>query len=189
VNPLEISGFIFGIAGVYLTLKEHIWCFPVGLLNVIISLFLFYEQQLYADALQQIVYILLLSYGWHEWLNGKRDEGLPVTTVSLRLWAGVILTFAGATLVLGYILQEYTNASFPWLDSGASSASFIAQWMIARKKIENWLIWMLVNIVYIGIYINKNLILYALLFGLYFILSIWGYREWRKQLTPEVHAV
>src|SRR4051812_42910496 len=74
MNAMEIAGFIFGVAGVYLTLRENVWCFPVGLINVLLSLFLFYGQKLYADALQQAVYIILLTYGWWQWLHGENKN-------------------------------------------------------------------------------------------------------------------
>ncbi len=184
MNTLEFVGFITGIAGVYLQLKERVWTFPVGLLNVCISLFLFFDQRLYADALQQSVYIVLLSYGWYMWIrkDGHRQVALHISRSSVRegqLLAGITFAFA---MTLGYILHRYTDAALPWLDAAATSASFAAQWLVARKKIENWLIWIPVNIIYICIYIAKDLWLYSVLFSVYLLLAIWGYMEWRKSL-------
>lgn len=183
MNWLEITGFAFGIAGVWLTLKENVLCFPIGLGNVLLSLFLFYQQKLYADAFQQIVYIVLLSYGWLSWLkkNGLNKE-LLVSVSNKRLLYMCFLAFAFCTVVLGTLLSKFTDATFPWLDSAATSLSFVAQWMIAKKKIENWLIWMLVNVMYISIYIYKDLWLYSLLFFIYLLLAISGYINWKKHL-------
>ena len=74
MSVIELIGFVFGIAGIWLTIKESAWCFPVGLINVIVSLILFFEQKLYSDVIQQLVYILLLSYGWYKWISGKGFE-------------------------------------------------------------------------------------------------------------------
>jgi nicotinamide mononucleotide transporter len=92
------------------------------------------------------------------------------------------IAFILSTLLLGTLLSKFTDASLPWLDSAATSLSFVAQWMIAKKKIENWLIWIVVNLMYIGIYAVKDLWLYCVLFFVYLLLAINGYLTWRKQL-------
>ena len=181
MNTLEIVGFVSGFAGVFLTVKKNKWCFPIGLINVIVSCYLFYENRLFADSLQQLVYIPLLIVGWLNWnknLNEefivqrlKRNEGILYLSSSL---------FIG--ILLGYILKTYSNASFPWIDSMATAASFLAQYLIAKKKIENWIIWIAVNIVYITIYIQKDLQLYSVLYGVYLLLAIQGFYQWRKHL-------
>ena len=181
---LEITGFICGIAGVFLTIKENPWCFPIGIANVTLSLFLFYGQQLYADALQQIVYVVLLTFGWYKWLHGDIDsEQVKISSSSNSLLLICLLFWIGGSFTLGYLLANYTNASTPWPDSAATVLSFIAQWMVAKKKIENWLLWLVVNITYIAIYLYKDLSLYALLFTVYFCLAIWGYMQWKKELN------
>ena len=187
MNWLEIIGFICGIAGIVLTLKENFWCFPVGLVNVILSMFLFYTQQLYADTLQQLVYIILLFYGWYRWVNGdSNSKRIPITLSSIKLLICCFLVWLGATALLAILLTQYTNASAPWPDSAATSLSFIAQWMVAKKKLENWLLWIAVNILYIAIYLYKDLNLYALLFAIYLGLAIWGYIQWKKEMKAHV---
>ena len=182
MNIIEIVGFITGVLGIYLTLKEKIWCFPIGIINVLLSMVLFFSQNLYADALQQIVYLILLIYGWLKWFSNTKDKEIKISKLYIREIVFLLIIACFTSLLLGYILAQYTDASFPWLDSSATSISFVAQWIIAKKKIENWIFWMIVNITYIGIYLNKNLYLYSLLFLVYFILAIWGYLEWKKQL-------
>ena len=186
MSTLEIAGFIFGVIGVWLTLHENVWCFPIGLANVILSLFLFFQQKLYADALQQLVYIVLLSYGWFAWLRkNEAQQDLKISVSNNRLLWICTIAFILCTVVLGELLSNFTDATFPWLDSAATALSFVAQWMIAKKKIENWLIWIVVNILYIGIYLYKDLWLYSVLFSIYLILAISGYIRWRKKLKPE----
>ncbi len=188
---LEIAGFLFGVAGVWLTIKQHWACFPVGLVNVSISLFLFWQQKLYSDTLQQGVYIVLLVYGWYKWrsLIEKTESrpGLMSSNMKMYLFPAVVmLAFA-----MGFIFDTYTDADVPYLDATATSMSFAAQFLIARKKIENWIIWMVVNMLYIGIYSYKGLYLYTALFFIYLILAVIGYRDWklamRVSAKPGLH--
>ena len=179
---LEIIGFITGAWGVYLTLKERLLCFPVGLANVLISLYLFYYQKLYADAIQQVVYIFLLSYGWSQWKRGTADsDQIRISRSSLSFFLLSISAGAVIAIALGYLLEVYTDATFPWIDSCATAAAFVAQWFVAKKKIENWILWIIVNITYISIYAYKGLWFYVLLFVIYLLLSFWGYRRWKKE--------
>lgn len=190
MTALEITGFIFGVAGVWLTIRENIWCFPAGLVNVIVSAFLFFDQKLYSDVLQQLVYIVLLSYGWINWRKKiytteqptLLPEELPVSRSSPKMLFNCLLAIAALTYIMGTLFKWYTDASVPYWDALATSMSFTAQWLVAKKKIENWLMWMDVNILYTGIYIYKELYLYVILFAIYFILAVAGYYRWKKML-------
>ena len=189
LSPVEIAGFIFGIAGVWLTIKEHWLCFPVGLVNVTISLFLFLDQKLYSDTLQQGVYIILLIYGWYRWKYPVKTErprvGYANNESRLALAGICLITAAG----LGVFFDRFTDAEVPYLDAAATALSFGAQYLIAKKKIENWWLWIIVNIMYIGIYIYKDLYLYSILFLVYLLLAFQGLYSWRKALShqkPEI---
>lgn len=204
MSTLEIIGFLFGVGGVWLTIKESPFCFPVGLVNVIASSFLFFYQKLYADVLQQIMYVVLLCYGWYAWttekslsqkstVNSQQHEDVSlksqtfyITTSSPRLLFNCIFVIASSTYVLGTILKWYTAASVPYWDALATCMSFTAQYLVARKKIENWMIWMDVNVLYVGIYLYKGLYLYTILFAIYFVLAVIGYLKWKKELNPVV---
>jgi nicotinamide mononucleotide transporter len=185
MEPLEITGFIFGVAGVWLTSRGSIWCFPVGLVNVIVSLFLFYGHQLYSDSLQQAVYIFLLSYGWYQWTQGKTGNDLPVKNIKVTDLGYLLLSGGILTLALGSIFSTYTKADLPWIDAAATSLSFIAQFLIARKILENWILWIIVNIVYISVYLYKDMHLYAILFAIYLILAVYGYFSWKRTMIND----
>jgi nicotinamide mononucleotide transporter len=180
---VEWVGFVFGILGIYLGIKEKILYFPVSLVNVFVSLYIFYHQGLYADVIQQIVYISLLSYGWARWLNGvKPNANMPVTHASKKMILGLLLGIIVLTAGMGYFFEQNTNASLPYWDALATSLSFAAQYLLAEKKIENWLVWIDVNIIYIGIYVYKGLNLYAILFFIYLVMAIIGYFRWQNHL-------
>ncbi len=181
MSVIELIGFVFGIAGIWLTIKENSWCFPVGLINVIVSLILFFEQKLYSDTIQQLVYILLLSYGWYKWISGKDfEKDLEISFSNKKLLLILLLISISFSIATGAIFKKYTDASLPYWDATATALSFVAQWMIAKKKIENWILWIVANVMYIGIYIYKDLYLYAFLFLIYLILAIKGLMEWKK---------
>lgn len=190
MDYLELAGFISGIGGVWLTARHNVWCFPVGLINVLISIWLFYCQNLYADVLQQAVYIVLLIYGWFKWFNNTSSfESTGISRLSTKgiISLSIIMTFFA--LLLGALLGNYTQASYPRLDSLATSMAFTAQFLVARKKIENWLLWIPVNLIYISIYFLKDLPLYAILSAVYLLLAIIGYSKWLKTMKLQNSTV
>lgn len=185
IIQLEILGFISGVIGVWLTMKKNIWCFPIGLINVIISLYIFLKQALYADSLQQAVYIPLLIYGWIKWNDPEKNQHKPITRLDSRGLLTLLFIVAASTFLLATTLQNFTNAQKPWLDSFATSTAFAAQYLIARKKIETWILWMIVNLIYISIYVSNALYLYVVLFTIYGILSVLGWKSWSEELKTE----
>lgn len=185
MDPFEIIGFVFGVAGVWLTGRGSVWCFPVGLVNVSVSLVLFFNQKLYSDAVQQAVYIVLLSYGWYRWSHGQTGSNLPVRHLGWRNSLLLSLTVMAVASSMGYFFDTFTDADFPYVDALATALSFAAQYLIARRIIENWLIWMVVNMMYIGIYMMKDLKLYTVLFAVYLMLAVYGWWQWRTMIRNQ----
>ena len=187
---LEIFAMLTGLAGVWLTIKENIWCFPVGIVNVTLFAWHFFTPgiQLYADALLQCIYVLLLFYGWLNWAekNNKKEKLSPVKITIVTAIKVAIASIIGA-VILAFFLQKYTNASYPWLDSILTCSSLAAQWMIAKKKIENWVVWIVVDIIYIPLYIVKHLPLTAFLYFIFLVLAIIGYQDWKKNISYREH--
>lgn len=178
---LEIAGLVTGIISVWLTVRQNILCFPTGIINVLIYAFLFSSNgiRLYADAFLQIVYLILLIYGWIRWKKNKIEINFPISINSfflIRLLVFCIPLF----LILGLFLVNYTNASLPWLDALLTVISLAAQWMIAKKMIENWILWIVVNTIYIPMYIYKGLHLTSILYFIFLLLAIKGFGEWKK---------
>jgi nicotinamide mononucleotide transporter len=189
MGSLEIIGFITGIIGVWLTVRNNLLCFPVGLINVSLSLWLFLSEKLYADALQQAVYFALLVYGWWQWSRKSQADNLarPVTPLKPVEWYITVFSALGMTVLLGFLLDNFTDASLPWLDSFATSLAFIAQYLVARRKLENWYLWLAVNGIYILIYATKNLQLYMLLSIVYMVLAWIGLKQWKQDMEAN-HA-
>ena len=185
ITWIEIAGTLFGILGVVLTIKQNIFCFPAGIINVSLYAYLFFVSKLYSDAVLQIIYIILLVYGWMQWKNKTASSELPVSKTERGLLFVLLTTGAGAAFFLGTFLHNKTDASLPYLDAATTVMSLIAQWMIAKKKIENWILWIAADVIYTGMYIYKSLYLTSVLYFIFIILAIIGYLEWKKNLKGQ----
>lgn len=184
LDPFELLGVLTGVVAVWLTVRQNVWCWPVGLVNVALFAVVFARARLYADAGLQGVYFALCLYGWWAWLHGGRDHGpLAVTRSTRRERLALAALAVAAAALLGTLLHRGTDASFPYLDSALTAGSLAAQWLQARKRLENWLVWIAVDVVYVGMYVAKDLHLTALLYAGFAALAVAGLREWRRSLA------
>jgi nicotinamide mononucleotide transporter len=183
LNPYEVLAVVFSLVCVLLTIKENIWQWLVGIFGVIFYIVVFYQAKLYANMWLQVVFIVLQLYGWYEWLyGGKGKTELKISRSSLQLnFLMVVLAIAGTT-AMGYGFAKFTDNENPFVDSAVTVLSLIAQWMLAKKYLENWLFWILVNVLTISMSLSHKpmLLLTAGLYALFFILAILGFLEWRK---------
>ena len=158
-------------------------------MNVVLYAIVFYEAKLYADMGLQVVYVALSVYGWYEWLHGGENRTeLHVTRTGPRLGALLALIAVAGSVLLGTLLHRATDASLPFMDSALSSTSLVAQWMMTRKKLENWLVWSAVDVLYIGMFIYKGLYLTSALYAVFLALAVRGYVEWRRSMTAATTA-
>ncbi len=180
ISLIELIGTVFGIIGVWLTIKQNIWCFATGMINILLYAIVFYKAKLYADASLQVIYILILLYGWIMWTGGEK----AFTAHRTQIREILILSFVtiAATIIIGYIFKTHTDASLPYLDAALTSVSLVAQWLVAKKRVENWLIWIGADTVYVGMYIYKHLFLTALLYFIFIPLAVQGWKQWKLQL-------
>jgi nicotinamide mononucleotide transporter len=185
MSVYEILGVVFGIVSVYLTVRENIWCWPTGLVNVALFIIVFYQARLYADMGLQVLYVILCLYGWYEWLHGGSNHG-PLR-VSRAPRAALLGLFAGGIAFawpLGALLRTATDASLPYFDASTASFSLVAQALQTKKWIENWWVWIVVDAVYVGMYIVKGLYLTAGLYAIFLVLAAAGLVQWRRALVP-----
>jgi nicotinamide mononucleotide transporter len=185
-NLPEVIGVITGLLCVYLAAKNNIWNWPFAIISVVIYIFIFFEAHLFADMGLQVYFLAMNIYGWYYWSKKpaaeKRAPVARVTKKEIILSAIAIVVF---TFILGSLLK-YTTASYPYLDSFCTACSLVAQVFLARKVLENWLIWIFVDIVYVGVYIFKDLHLTALMYAIYIGIALMGYIDWRKDWKSEV---
>jgi nicotinamide mononucleotide transporter len=175
----EIIGTVLGIIGVGLMIRQSLWGWPVGLVQVTVYAGVFLDARLYSDAILQVAFFLIQAYGWWHWWRGRTPaRELPVTMLGPAATAGAVV--AGAVVTAGWgAFMRTTDAALPGWDAFILVFSLIAQWLQARKKLECWPGWMLVNTVAIGVYWVKDLRLTAGLYVIFWLMALWGWREWR----------
>jgi len=172
---------IFGIVSVFLSTRQNIWSWPTAIVNVTLYSLVFYGAKLYADMGLQVVYLILSVYGWYEWkYGGNNRTELQVTRAPVRFLALAAVAAVVFATMLGAILSRTTDAALPWLDSATTSTSLVAQFMMTRKILENWLIWAAVDVVYVGMFIYKELYLTGGLYAVFFVLAVAGFRQWKR---------
>ena len=184
--PIETIAVVVTLVAVYLTTRQIVWCWPLGMVSVSLYAIVFFQAKLYADMGLQGLYFVLAAYGWWAWLRGGVDRGeLPVSRTSVR--AGILLLIGGAVggVLLGQALSRFTDASLPFLDSLLTSFSVAAQWMQTRKLLEAWLVWLAVDVLYVGMFVYKDLYPTAALYAVFLGLAAFGYASWRRSLPPE----
>lgn len=184
---IEIFGALTGIIYVVLEIRQSIWLWPLGLLTSGIYVWVFFSTGFYADMGLQVYYVLISIYGWYWWLRGaqKYDSGtLPVVRIKKKPAAVVFLVFLFLFALIWYILNNYTDSSVPVGDAFTTALSIVATWMLARKMIEHWILWVVADIVSIVLYVYKGLYPTVILFVVYTVMAVIGYREWRKTLKP-----
>jgi nicotinamide mononucleotide transporter len=184
MNVIEYVAAFFGVVSVYLSVRQNVWSWPTAIVNVGLYAFVFHASRLYADMGLQVIYVIISIYGWYEWLyGGKNRTELKVSKTPRKL--GVLLALIGFSfaLLLGTVLHRTTNAALPYLDSLTTSTSLVAQWMMTKKLLENWIVWVAVDVVYIGMFIYRSLYPTAWLYLGFLILSVMGYRQWKASLN------
>jgi nicotinamide mononucleotide transporter len=177
----EILGFVTGAASVLLAVRESAWNWPVGIANNIFFLILFWKAKLYADAVLQIVYIVISIFGWWNWLRGGVGHTeLPISGTGARNAILLAAATAAATVLLALALRRFTDSVVPFWDGFTTALSLTAQYMLSRKLLENWWVWMTADVIYIALYCYKSLYLTGALYLLFFGMSIAGYAGWKK---------
>ena len=180
MSKLEIVAALVGAVSVWLSVRQNILSWPTAIVNVLLYVVVFRDARLYADMGLQVVYALLSVYGWYEWLHGgEHRSALRVTRTTARLGAVLVAVITIGAFALGAILHRTTDAALPFMDAFLSSTSLVAQWMMTRKKLENWLLWIFVDVLYVGMFTYKGLYITAILYAVFLALAVAGYRDWR----------
>lgn len=184
---LELTAAIAGLLCVYLAAINNIWNWPIAIISTVITIYLMATKALYADMLQYSYLTIINIYGWYVWSQKRgQEDKRPVARISHRqIWwtiaAVVCITPAlGFTLITFAAKLRYQPPAYPYLDSFCTVVSLSAQVLMARKILENWLIWVFVDVIYVYIYINKDLQAFAAMFAVYIVIAMFGYFDWRK---------
>ncbi len=180
---IELAGFLVTIASIFLATRENVAYYPTGIASVLLYTWIYFDAKLYAESALQLIWLVLLIYGWYHWLRGgaNRTE-LPVSRTPKWGWLTAVSTGLLMTGIIVMIQRNYTDNPAPFVDSSIAAWSIVAQWMTARKWLENWLFWLIVNAVAVPLYITRELRLTAVLYAILFVLAIEGWRKWRVSL-------
>ena len=178
---LELTAVLFAIAYLLLAVRENILCWPAALISTFIFLFIFWQVKLYMESALQIYYIGMALYGWHLWTrSGEGETTLTISSWSLKQHLTAVVLIAAATIVSGYLLGAGTDARLPYLDSFTTWSSVLTTFMVARKILENWLYWLVIDTASIYLYLDRELYFTALLFAIYIIIIFFGWFSWLK---------
>ena len=187
---LDITATIVGLVYIWLEYRASIYLWIAGIIMPAIDIFLYYEAGLYADFGMAIYYTLAALYGYAMWKWGKKrraaaDEQLPITRFPRRKVLPVALLFAVAWAAIYEILIHFTNSDVPITDSFANALSFVGLWALARKYLEQWMVWIVVDVVLSALYIYKGIPFKASLYALYVVIAVAGYFKWKKMMTVQ----
>ena len=183
MSPVEVTAVVFGLAWVFLTIRQSIWSWPTGLVQVVLYIWIFKQARLYSDMVLHVIYVPMQLYGWYHWLAGARREHapkLPIRRITPRA-ALIWLTISAAAIALdGYIMRRYFDAALPYWDAAIAVLSLVAQYFLARKVLENWILWIAIDVIAIGVYWAKDIKLTAGLYAVFLSLAIVGLITWAR---------
>ena len=182
---LEHVAVAFGLANVYLTVRQNIWCWPVGVVMVSLYMYIFFNAKLYSDAGLQVFFLVMQFYGWYHWTRGPVEHARSLSAVTRLSAKGWLLTAAGVltgTVLLGTTMGRLTDAALPYPDALTTMLSVFAQFLLTRKILENWTLWIVADVIYVGIYTSKDLYWTAGLYVVFLVLCVKGYRDWKRDV-------
>ncbi len=183
---LDILTTILGLVYIALEYRASIALWIVGIIMPALDIYLYYSHGLYGDAGMAVYYTAAAVYGYAVWKFGKKDGGkgggMPITHFPKKLVLPAFLFFAAAMLATYYVLANYTNSTVPLLDSFTNALSFVGLWALARKYIEQWFVWIAVDVISCYLYVDKGIPFKAGLYGLYVVIAVMGYAKWRKMM-------
>ena len=180
---LEVVAVIFGILSVWFARKENIWVYPTGIVNVLVYVYLCFFAGLYADMAINAFYFVMSVFGWYNWSRRVDNTNhVPISSLNIKQWLFYILLIAVAFGIIYYVLSNFTDSTVPVFDSFTTSLFIAGMWLMAIKKIENWILWIIGDVLVIPMFAIKGLAFTSIQYIVFLVLAILGYIEWRKRL-------
>jgi len=181
VTPLEVISFVLSVLTVLLNIRQNHWAWLFAIVSSAAYGVVFFDSRLYGDMGLQGVFIVVSVWGWYSWLRGGAGHGaLPVTRLDRAGWRASLGGWALGFVLLAYALKTWTDTDVPHADGFLTAGSLVGQVLLSRKKVENWHAWIAVDILYVGLYLYKNLVLTAILYALFVVMAVIGLRTWRR---------
>lgn len=182
----EVLAVVLAVLYLLLAIRQNIWCWAAAAVSTTIYLFIMYEAKLYMESVLQIFYLVMAAYGWYEWRHGGANHG--ELQVSTWPWKWHALAVAGVFLLVfvsGELLTRYSSAALPFADAFTTWGAVVATYMVARKVLENWIYWFVIDAVSVYLYLSRDLYFTAGLFVAYLVMIVFGYRSWRKSMLEQ----
>ncbi|HYE39839.1 MAG TPA: nicotinamide riboside transporter PnuC [Ramlibacter sp.] len=182
-TPMELLSFTLAAITVLLTIRQNHWAWLFTIVSSATYAVVFRDAKLYGDMSLQFVFIGAAVWGWYMWLRGGENHGvLKVSRLSAPGVAAAVIAWFGTFLAVALLLSNYTDTDVAYPDAFLTAGSLVGQLLVARKKLENWIIWIIVDVLYVGLYVYKGLMLTAILYALFVVLAAQGLRTWRRSL-------
>lgn len=185
-STLEVVSVFFGLVYVILAARENIWCWPAAFVGTGTAIFLFWDASLVMESALNVYYLVMAVFGWWQWHGGGANKSsLTISSWKFRQHFIAIGLIAALTLMSGYLLSTRSEAALPYVDSFTTWSAVITTWMVARKILENWLYWIVIDLVAMWLFSERGLYLYALLFLLYTFIAVIGHFQWKRKHTQQ----
>lgn len=187
MSELEIFAVIISVIGVALTIKRNMWCWFFNFLAFVLYAYLFFEFKLYGETILQFFFMVVNFYGFYHWLKGKQqDHEIRIVPISVQLVIIQMVLAAVGGFLFGWSLHHFTDAALPWLDSQLAAFSLLATYWTSRKHIATWVLWVFVDIVYVGMFLHKDLYLTAVLYAAFVLMAAFGWWQWTQVKNKQV---
>lgn len=187
MSGLEIFAVIISVIGVALTIKRNMWCWFFNFLAFVLYAYLFFEFKLYGETILQFFFMVVNFYGFYHWLKGKQqDHEIRIVPISVQLVIIQMVLAAVGGFLFGWSLHHFTDAALPWLDSQLAAFSLLATYWTSRKHIATWVLWVFVDIVYVGMFLHKDLYLTAALYAAFVLMAAFGWWQWTQVKNKQV---
>ena len=189
VDALEIGAVVLALAYVVLAIRENRWCWVAAFFSAALYVWIFWQVQLLMESVLQVFYAAMAVYGWILWRDRDTTQQQGIQTLRWQTHVTIVVAIIGLSALMGWFLRTSTEAAYPYIDSFTTIAALITTVMVAHKVLENWLYWIVIDLISVGLYINRGLDLTAALFMGYVVLALAGFWEWRKHYSTQQTAL
>ena len=182
----ELLAVALAVTYLMLAIRQNIWCWAAAAVSTLIYLFIMYEARLYMESALQVFYLGMAAYGWYEWRHGGANHGeLEVSTWPWKRHLSAITVVFVLVFASGELLTRFSDAALPFADAFTTWAAVVATYMVARKILENWIYWFVIDTVSVYLYLSRELYFTAALFVAYLVMIVFGYRSWRRSMLEQ----